>query len=759
MALWSAFVDRHELFVGPNGPSGSGANGGLYGLSGTDIATVNTLVDSANQQLGQLQTQVQSLDAATYLSRRSTILTGLNTQLRAQVSQQSAQIIDQYVNTFLEPRLPDAAVPSTSGVSTADSQKCPSGYNCLYLPSEINFYNGGGANYGLGAYSKSWVEGGEVAYFTSSVTGFKEWWSPQTTPPPPGDSSWQLVLGPTSDTQSAGKGAAVPHTEANPKRGSYMIESFHGFVESQNGQVLRTLPPFGAEGLFFPPSPPQVFNPTNGYDYYQTAVDLQLQVGTQTYATGQTAVVTTCSSPITVQAILMPALPSANQAPPLTWTGGTTVDNLRRTVPCQPGQTTIQVAFGTNLTTTVSIKVVPTMTFLPTQGSIGVQGYMLTIQGTNLLGSGPPSLDFGNSGITYTIQSYDNYEVTGFFNVPATAQPGQYTVTLTPGGTTVTATAALTLVPGPSTLTGQYPPSQQALPDRAGIWWLGAGAPDSNEGCDPNRQVFVDGDAACYWTWVTVTLTPGAGASPPSPGSPVTWSFTDAATNQPAQLLAWNCLDAPLCSQIAVRPSAAFVGTINVRATLNGILSTLFKVDFDYPGYVVLTRTEDKIWASIGYPAYQSDNYLQLFSAADQPMFRMPVHEEFPSPDSWSSCGNSVGWTVPIPQTDPDPKKAWGSWVTLADGTLGTATGPAPDTVVNGCPAGSGCAPLSDIPGSQKVPSQPLSPQANAWSDQYIVVGSQTTNPLGRYIRVRANRQVRYTDHGRDELGTWICPQ
>ncbi|HLH18975.1 MAG TPA: hypothetical protein VKX45_17275 [Bryobacteraceae bacterium] len=404
--------------------------------------------------------------------------------------------------------------------------------------------------------------------------------------------------------------------------------------------------------------------------------------------------------------------------------------------------------------------VVPTMTFLPTQASIGVQGYMLTIQGTNLLGSGPPSLDFGSSGITYTIQSYDNSQVTGFFSVPATAQPGRYTVTLTPGGTTVRATATLTLVPGPGTLTGQYPQTQQAVPDSAGIWWLGTGAPDANDGCDPNRQIFANGDAACYWTWVTVTLTPGAGASPPSAGSPVTWSFTDAATNQPAQLVAWNCQDAPACSRITVKPNGAFVGTVSVQATLGGIASATFQVGFDYPGYVVVTRTVDRIWADPGYPAYQSDNYLQLFSAGGRPMFYMPVHEEFPSPDSWSSCGKSVGWTDPIPQTAPDPTKAWGSWVTLDDGTLGNVAGPAPDTVGYGCPGAAGnCSPSSDIPGSQKVPAQGLSQQANAWSDQYIVVGSQTTNPLGRYIKVQADRQVRYTDHGRDELGTWICPQ
>src|SRR5205807_472988 len=54
MAIWTEFVDRHEALVGPGGGTD---NGGFYGLAGTDAGTVNSLIDSAQQQLAQIQTQ------------------------------------------------------------------------------------------------------------------------------------------------------------------------------------------------------------------------------------------------------------------------------------------------------------------------------------------------------------------------------------------------------------------------------------------------------------------------------------------------------------------------------------------------------------------------------------------------------------------------------------------------------------------------------------------------------------------------------
>jgi hypothetical protein len=405
MALWSAFVDRHELLVGPNGPAGSAANGGLYGLADSDVGTVNSLVDATNAQLIQLQNQAQSLDTTTYLGQRSGILQNLANQLHSQawVSQQTSQTIDQYVDGFLGPRVSSTASPSTSNTPTTGSSKCPANTNCMWIQSEINFFNGGGTTYGLGAYTKSWVEGPESAYFTSSVTGAKEWWSPQMIPPPPHDPSWQSVPLSAADVECCGKGAEEPHTEKNPRRGSYMIESFHGFVLS-HGTHVGQWPPF--TGIpYYPVASPEVFDLSSGYDYYQTSVDLQLQVNGQVYSTGSTATVLSC--PIVVQAILTPALPPSNQPPPIAWTGGSMIDNLRRNIPCQSGQTVVNAAVGTNLQATITLNV---------QSQFTITGRVTTPDGAGLAGI---TVDPGKS--IYT-------DSNGYYSI-AVAAGSSYTVT------------------------------------------------------------------------------------------------------------------------------------------------------------------------------------------------------------------------------------------------------------------------------------------------------------------------------------------
>jgi hypothetical protein len=49
------------------------------------------------------------------------------------------------------------------------------------------------------------------------------------------------------------------------------------------------------------------------------------------------ATINSCSAPISIEAVLTPPLPTQNQAPPITWTGGTAVENLHRTIPCVDG--------------------------------------------------------------------------------------------------------------------------------------------------------------------------------------------------------------------------------------------------------------------------------------------------------------------------------------------------------------------------------------------------------------------------------------
>ena len=366
MTVWSSFVDRHELLVGPNGPTGPGANGGLYGLSGSDLSTVNTLTDAASQQLIQLQ--AQNLTGPTYVNQRSTILQSLNTQLHGQLSPASATVIDRYANAFLQP-----------GIASAPQACQPSNADCATMHSEINFYNGGGSNFGLGAYAKSWVEGPDANLFTATVASVKESYSPLFNPPA-NDPSWQVIVNARTDNEPGGKGATEPHTESNPRRGTYKIESFHQFSLYQSGQLVEYLPPFSSLLPWSPAPPPatETLDISNGYHLYQTTVDLGLQVaGAQVDQNGN-VVVTNCSSPIPVTAFLTPQLPSGNTAPPITWAGGTTVDNLGRTVPCADGTTvTVSAAIGSYLTAQVQVQVRLTYTIsgtITTADGKGVAG-------------------------------------------------------------------------------------------------------------------------------------------------------------------------------------------------------------------------------------------------------------------------------------------------------------------------------------------------------------------------------------------------
>jgi len=57
------------------------------------------------------------------------------------------------------------------------------------------------------------------------------------------------------------------------------------------------------------------------------------------------------------------------------------------------------------------------------------------------------------------------------------------------------------------------------------------------------------------------------------------------------------------------------------------------------------------------------------------------------------------------------------------------------------------------------VPGNQLSTQAMAYAEQLIYVGSTDTTNLGKYFSTIPLMQVRYLDHGRDEVGSWLCPQ
>ena len=270
-----------------------------------------------------------------------------------------------------------------------------------------------------------------------------------------------------------------------------------------------------------------------------------------------------------------------------------------------------------------------------------------------------------------------------------------------------------------------------------GIWYLGTAS--VNDNCDPNSPV-----PNCYYNSTQLTLTPGAGGAAPTPNSPATWLVTDPLTGQPPAFVTTTCSDAA-CSQVVIRASSqpSACGSVNVQATLGGVSSALYTVGVDWPSHIVRDDSDQRT-RDDGLPGpppgYLSYNTLKLISACGDAMFNIAVHEEFPAPPA--ACGGSVGWSDPIPQAE------WSGWITDGAGTF-------VDTVGYAC---SACSPGSDIPGPFRTPPQPLSTRANASAALFIFVGSQNTVTLGRYFPAEPRKQVRYTDNGRDEPGTWTCP-
>ncbi len=372
----------------------------------------------------------------------------------------------------------------------------------------------------------------------------------------------------------------------------------------------------------------------------------------------------------------------------------------------------------------------PTITqWLPQQVQIGVDNYLLTIEGTNFGSNGPPSLTFGNSGITYTITSYNEQSVSGYFNVPVTAAPGTYTVTLTPFDSTQFASTTMKLIAGAGTITGVYPQTSVAVPQRVAIYWLGPAT--SNDNCVAGSS---DSSQSCYWNWVVLQVAAGAGGSPPSTVSPATWSFSDTNTNSTPSYIDTLCLD-QACSQVAVHAVSQppQCGNVNIRAVVNGIDSQAFTLLVDWPASAGLLSIPIPDRGLAG--GYYSTQQLRLVSACGQPMPYIDVHEEFPGP--WKSCvGNVTGWLTGISQNN------WGQWRTLGDGSFVDYIA-VPDT--------------GDSPPVQ-TPQTPLSGEAVSWAQQFIFVGSQDIVNLGKYFTAAPNSQVRYIDHGRDESGTWRCP-
>jgi hypothetical protein len=279
-----------------------------------------------------------------------------------------------------------------------------------------------------------------------------------------------------------------------------------------------------------------------------------------------------------------------------------------------------------------------------------------------------------------------------------------------------------------------------------------------NDNCDPNSTT-----PNCYYNSTQLTVTAGPGGAAPSTSSPAAWTLIDPATGIAPTFAKFQCVTgvATGCSSITVTATGqpSFCGSpgdtnVHVQVTLGGFQSAAFNVQVDWPQSLERTGTKDQGLSIVDPPGYLSYNTLRLRSGCQNPMFNMAYHEEFPLNGSgvaatWNTCGGQKpGWTDPVYQN------VWASGISDINGILNQDRF---DAVVMepGC---TNCNPVPKIPGTQQIPPTELDPTANAWSWQFIYVGSQDTATLGKYWPASPNKQVLYTDHGRDEPGTWSCP-
>ncbi len=178
----------------------------------------------------------------------------------------------------------------------------------------------------------------------------------------------------------------------DPQRGTYKAETHHRWLN--NGQLA----PISYFVSPTPPLSPAYWNaylvPYLGvdnaeiYDIYQTPVDLGLEI-TDAVTDPSSQTVTSCNAPITIKADLTPPLPAVNEAPPITWGGGTTVDNLHRQVACALGNTTVTARFGAYLQASLAVNV---------QGAVSFSGSSI-LNGKIVAGTSSTVSITGNSSV------------------------------------------------------------------------------------------------------------------------------------------------------------------------------------------------------------------------------------------------------------------------------------------------------------------------------------------------------------------------
>ncbi len=776
MAVLSMLVLRHEALAGPNAPTD---NGGLYGLPPGDAATVNAAVDAASQQLDQLAAQAPSFtDGTANMNTQNAILQNLNQQMHTQISASSAQAMDAYMNGFISPRLVRVVMNADGTPDPATT--CPGDYqhNCFTYWNEIDFYNGGGTNYGLGRLVQMQAYGPfsnsvcvNLLDSTEIVGGKKE---------------YQDKVGVCA---CGGYGAQFARTEFGPIRAKYEQDAFHSITQSScSGSTLY--PPF--TNVVQPtPNPPAnwYFTESNGFDHYDVPVDLQLTVagvfgadGTmpQVISTGGTATVTSCSGPMTISPVLTPPLPVGNTSPPITWSGASPVKGTTTaSIPCSAGiaKVTASLGNGQSLSTTVYVSVVPTV-MLSSPGILGNSMFVdnsgqstvvaatntqATLAATVVPGSSHPmayhwylvASSGDTTGIVPECGGQNPCQVMSCESMSQCvlttgATGGAATVQVSVvdwSGDEVAASARLLVVQGVSIPTGPV------------VWWTGGNPNDCYYPRDPNTGQLVPGGEvlACYYKTTSLSVTALPADTVPADSSPVTWTVTDPTSGGAPTWVQWQC-HAPSCLQLDVTatthpPDGSLVSVV---ANYHGILSPSVFLVVDYAAEAVLNpdQTRDSARGQWGFMSLVE--YI-LKSASESPMSYVDVHEEFAA--QWSACvysvtgTSTVGWEGSISQARTDPNDAgsgWGFWQTNLDGSF-------TDHISIAWAPGSPL--MSPTPAPPPAdPTQPLSTQANSWVPIVFWTGSMDTQNLGKYVPTAPMKQVRYTDHGRDELGNWSCP-
>ncbi len=352
----------------------------------------------------------------------------------------------------------------------------------------------------------------------------------------------------------------------------------------------------------------------------------------------------------------------------------------------------------------------------------------LVISGGNLFAAiNTISIGNSNQGVSMTAQSV---------SADGTSLTASYIDS--PGAPAGTSLVAVSLLSGASNSLPFYV-SQPTPPTIAGvarIWYLGSTS--VNDNC-----VFpgAAGDR-CYYNSTQLMVIPAPGGATPTPTAPAVWSI-----NPPNGYTAFQCADAS-CSAINLQvisqpPPCA---QVTAQVYLAGVISSQFPITIDWPAETLVPPgmesqyIENLTYSSILYPnfvGYSSFITKQLLSSCTEPMGGISLYETFALP-TFMSCKDNTGW---------EDVPTLGSWKTNIDSYVGLF--------------GEDQITVAALPGANEPdPTGPSTPQlssiAETYNYQFFIPGymSQTvvTTPIVPSV------QVRYLDHGMNELSTWMCP-